>query len=130
MTYFNPDTYDPDKLEGPDKDLMRGYDIAAEEALDFLDGCAEDAETGVEAFDEVYRQVVAQARGQLAARLDASRIELTVALMEDSPEVYAQGGGADEPPAPTAMPSGMRAGLYGDWASKLGGGDEGSCADE
>ena len=130
MTYFNPDIYDPDKLKGADRDLMRGYDFAVDEALDFLDNCADDAEIGVKVIDKLYRQVVAQVRSNLAAHLDASRIELTVSLMEDSPEVYERGEAAEEPPASPAVPSGMRADLYGEWESKLSSVDGEDAADE
>ena len=88
MTYFDPRVYDPERLRGADRDVMRGYDAAVTEALGFLSTCAEDAETGVKVFDKLYRQIVAQVREGLAERLAASRIEETCYLMEASDEDY------------------------------------------
>ena len=80
--YIDPETYNPDELKGEDATLMRGYDLAVDDALGFLDTCAEDAETGVKAFDKLYRQVVAQVRERLEYNLEGCRLEHTADIME------------------------------------------------
>lgn len=85
--YINPETYNPDQLKGEDADFMRGYNLAVDDALGVLDTCAEDAETGVKAFDKLYRQVTAQVRERLERNLDACRLEHTAAIM-DGDEQY------------------------------------------
>ena len=95
MTYFDPRVYDPERLRGADRDVMRGYDAAVTEALGYLSTCAGDAETGVKVFDKLYRQVVAQVRDGLEEHLAATRIEQTCLLMEASGEDY-DGDGSDD----------------------------------
>lgn len=78
---IDPETYDPADLKGRDRDLMRGYDLAVDDALAFLDDDADEFETGVRLFDEVYAQVVARVREGLEYRLEGCRVELTAQLM-------------------------------------------------
>lgn len=84
---IGPETYDPADLKGRDKDLMRGYDFAVEDALAFLDEDADEFDTGVKLFDEVYAQVVARVREGLEYRLKCCRVDLTAQIM-DSDETY------------------------------------------
>ena len=85
---IDPETYNPDELKGEDAALMRGYDLAADDALRFLDTCAEDAETGVKAFDKIYRQVVEQVRERLEHNLGACRLEHTVSIMDNDEQYW------------------------------------------
>lgn len=85
--YIDPEAYNPDELKGEDATLMRGYDLAVDDALGFLDTCAEDAVTGVKAFDKLYRQVVAQVRERLEHNLEGCRLEHTAGIM-DADESY------------------------------------------
>lgn len=86
--YINPETYNPDQLKGKDADFMRGYNLAADDALGFLDTCAEDADTGVKLFDKLYRQVTAQVRERIECHLDACRLEHTVSIMDNDEQYW------------------------------------------